>query len=348
MAWRLTPKDDGLLDEVTGLVEWPVVLMGTIERQFMDLPPEVLTTSMRTHQKYFVAASTATASCATASSSSPTMIADDGGKAIVAGNERVLRARLSDAKFFWDQDRKQTLESRLPSAEGLVFHAKLGTRPTRSSAIAKLAGAIAGKIPAPMPTQGRARPRASPRPISSTGMVGEFPELQGIMGRYYALQDEGEPADVADAIAEHYSPLGPNDRCPTAPVSSRWRWPTRSTRWSVSSRSARSRPARRIPSRCAARRSASSASSSRTSCAFARCARLVRQASSQRFGDEPIVDLLDFFADRLKVQLRDQGVRHDLIAAVFARGRRGRSGAAARAGSRRCRRSSAPRTAPIC
>src|SRR6185437_11593207 len=208
--------DEGLLDEVTGLVEWPVVLMGRIERDFMELPPEVLTTSMRTHQKYFAAINQSGA-LAPHFLVVSNMSADDGGKAIVAGNERVLRARLSDAKFCWDQDRKQKLASRVEKLKERVFHAKLGTVYDKMSRVEKLAHTIAAYVKgADMKKVGHAVRLA--KADLSTGMVGEFPELQGVMGRYYALHD-GEDKAVADAIAEHYSPLGPSDRCPTAPVS---------------------------------------------------------------------------------------------------------------------------------
>ena len=130
--------DDGLLAEVSGLVEWPVVLIGTIESQFMDLPPEILQTSMRTHQKYFALRDPKTGKMANRFALVANMVAGDGGKEIVAGNERVLRARLSDAKFFWDEDRKRSLESRVAALKGIVFHAKLGTQYERVERIAKL------------------------------------------------------------------------------------------------------------------------------------------------------------------------------------------------------------------
>ncbi|SOD96003.1 glycine--tRNA ligase subunit beta [Caenispirillum bisanense] len=215
-AEGLTLKDDeGLLREVTGLVEWPVVLMGRIDDTFMDVPAEVLTTSMRSHQKYFSVLNP-DGSLAPRFVVVANMIAEDGGQAIVAGNERVLRARLSDAKFFWDQDRKAKLESRVDRLKDRVFHAQLGTDWDKVSRIRRLAGEIAAHMGADAAQVDRAAELA--KADLSTGMVGEFPELQGIMGRYYALGD-GEPQAVADAVAEHYSPLGPNDRCPTAPVS---------------------------------------------------------------------------------------------------------------------------------
>jgi glycyl-tRNA synthetase beta chain len=220
-------EDLGLLEEVAGLAEWPVVLVGTIEDAFMDLPPEILQTAMRAHQKYFALRSS--------DSSPPTrggvggsgtlanrfvvvanMIAADGGKEIVAGNERVLRARLSDAKFFWDQDRKTKLVDRVDALRNIVFHAKLGTQYERVERIEALAGEIAEKIGADVEKARRAARLC--KADLTTGVVGEFPELQGVMGRYYAL-DDGEDADVADAIRDHYKPLGPNDAVPTNKVS---------------------------------------------------------------------------------------------------------------------------------
>ena len=207
--------DPGLLAEVAGLVEWPVVKMGSIDKAFMDLPPEVLTTVMRHHQKYFalldkkgklapkfiVVANTET---------------KDRGKVMVAGNERVLRARLAAAKFFWDQDRKRTLESRVQELAGRVFHAQLGTVMDKVIRVEELASELAESCGANS-SDARGAARLCKADLS-TGMVAEFPILQGVMGRYHALND-GENADVATAIAEHYGPLGPNDNCPSAPVS---------------------------------------------------------------------------------------------------------------------------------
>jgi glycyl-tRNA synthetase beta chain len=203
--------DEGLLAEVSGLAEWPVVLIGTIEDRFMDLPPEVLQTTMRTHQKYFALRDPKTGAMANRFALVANMVAEDGGKEIVAGNERVLRARLSDAKFFWDEDRKRTLESRVDDLKGIVFHAKLGTQYERVERIAKLAAEIAGKIGA-VPKQAERAARLAKADLTS-GMVGEFPELQGVMGRYYALHD-GEDAAIADAVRDHYKPVGPSDAVP--------------------------------------------------------------------------------------------------------------------------------------
>lgn len=209
-------EDEALLNEVAGLAEYPVPLKGSIDERFMAVPQEVLITSMRANQKYF---------CMTDENGKmapsfvvvANMLAADGGKEIVAGNERVLRARLSDAEFFWDSDRKEKLETKVEALKNRVFHAKLGSVYDKIERIRKLLPEIVRYIPeADLNDADRAAVLC--KADLSTGMVGEFPELQGIMGRYYALHD-GENTAVADAIAQHYSPLGPNDSCPTAPVS---------------------------------------------------------------------------------------------------------------------------------
>lgn len=212
-------KDDpGLAEEVAGLVEYPVVLTGAIDNKFMDVPAEVLTTSMRTHQRYF-ALETADGKLAPRFVVVANRTTADGGKAVVAGNERVLRARLSDAKFFWDQDLKVKLEDRLPGLKDITFHAKLGTLAQRVERIEALSVEIAKALNWDEETVAQAglAARLSKADLT-TGVVGEFPEVQGIMGRYVAYH-EGLPAPVAEAIADHYKPLGPSDRVPTDKVS---------------------------------------------------------------------------------------------------------------------------------
>jgi glycyl-tRNA synthetase beta chain len=204
-------SDEGLLAEVSGLAEWPTVYVGTIQNEFMDVPAEILQTSMRTHQKYFSLRDPKTGKMANRFALVANMVAEDGGKEIVAGNERVLRARLSDAKFFWDEDRKHTLASRVEKLKGIVFHAKLGTQAERVARIEKLAGEIAEKIGADVEKAKRAAHLA--KADLTTGVVGEFPELQGVMGRYYSLHDN-ENQSVADAIRDHYKPVGPSDFVP--------------------------------------------------------------------------------------------------------------------------------------
>ena len=171
---------------------------------------------MRTHQKYFAALGS-DGRLAPRFIVVANMQANDGGAAIVAGNERVLRARLSDAKFFWDQDRKQRLEDRIPALDRIIFHAKLGTLGQKTSRLQVLAAELAVSIPGCDRDLARSAALLAKADLK-TGMVGEFPELQGVMGRYYALA-EGEKPEIADAVADHYAPAGPNDRCPTKPVS---------------------------------------------------------------------------------------------------------------------------------
>ena len=206
--------DPALLDEVMGLVEFPVVLMGAIDADFMTLPPEVLATAMRAHQKYFSClrpdGTTAPRFLFVANN-----LATDGGETIVAGNERVLKARLADARFFWDQDRRVPLESRVEALADRVFHAKLGSLRDKIARMEALADFLARHVSGADVARSQRAVRLAKADLS-TGMVGEFPELQGIMGRYYALHDGEHPA-IAEAIADHYKPLGPSDACPTEP-----------------------------------------------------------------------------------------------------------------------------------
>jgi glycyl-tRNA synthetase beta chain len=298
-------NDEGLLEEVAGLVEWPVPMLGTIDAQFMDVPPEVLTVSMKTHQRYFVTngpdGALANRFVVVANN-----IARDGGKTIVEGNERVLRSRLSDAKFFWDQDRKVTLEERLPTLKDIVFHAKLGTQAERVERIVKLAGEIAKRVPGADAAQVAQAARLCKADLVS-GMVGEFPEVQGIMGRYYAL-GEKLPTAVADAIGDHYAPAGPNDRCPSAPVSIAVALADKLDAlvsfWSIGEKP----------------------TGSRDPYALRRAALGVIRIITENRLRLPLgtffkqADLLDFFAERLKVQVRERGMRHDVVDAVFALG----------------------------
>jgi glycyl-tRNA synthetase beta chain len=315
--------DEALLDEVTGLVEWPVALMGRIDEQFMEIPPEVLTTSMRVNQKYFSLIDKS-GKLAPRFLVVANMETKDGGKAIVAGNERVLRARLSDAKFFWDQDRKVKLEERVPALKDIIFHARLGTLADKISRVQTLAAELAPQIPGADVDQVRSAALLAKADLT-TGMVGEFPELQGVMGRYYAMH-EGEKQAVADAIAEHYAPLGPTDRCPTAPIS------------------VAVALADKIDSLVGFFAIDEKPTGSKDPFALRRAAlgviRLIVEnklrlpllavfrTAEQLAGEQiPAIrgklnarELLDFFADRLKVALREKGVRHDLISAVFALG----------------------------
>ncbi len=206
--------DEGLLEEVAGLVEWPVVMMGSFDESFLEVPEEAIIATIRANQKCFCLRDSrgklANKFLLTANN-----IATDGGTTIVAGNERVIRARLSDAKFFYETDLKFPLEHGLPKLEESVFHAKLGTQFQRIERLVKLAAEIAPKVGAD--PQAAKRVAMLAKADLTTNMVGEFPELQGIMGRYYALA-QGEPAAIANAVADHYKPLGPTDRVPTEPV----------------------------------------------------------------------------------------------------------------------------------
>jgi glycyl-tRNA synthetase beta chain len=213
---HLTVADDpGLLDEVAGLVEWPVPHLGRIAAEHMDLPPEVMQVSMRVNQRYF-ALRTAEGSAAPWFAFVANVEADDHGTAIIAGNERVLRARFADARHFWDLDRKTRLASRIPALDNVTFQAKLGTQGDRVRRLVRLAAMIAGQVGADPVQAARAAELA--KADLASGVVGEFPELQGVMGRYYALHD-GEVPAVADAVRDHYAPRGPTEPVPSAPVS---------------------------------------------------------------------------------------------------------------------------------
>lgn len=302
-ALGLEPIEDaGLLAEVSGLAEWPTVLIGTIQDQFMDVPAEILQTSMRTHQKYFSLRDPKTRKMANRFALVSNMVASDGGREIVGGNERVLRARLSDAKFFWDEDRKKTLESRVAKLDGIVFHAKLGTQGERVARIEKLAGEIAEKIGADVEKAKRAA-RLSKADLT-TGVVGEFPELQGVMGRYYALHD-GEDAAIADAVRDHYKPVGPSDAVPTDKVAI-----------AVAL-------ADKLDALTGFFAVGEKPTGSGDPFALRRAALGVIRILLEnrlRFALTLPDELMTFFADRLKVALKEKGIRHDLIDAVFALG----------------------------
>ncbi|HXV22704.1 MAG TPA: glycine--tRNA ligase subunit beta [Alphaproteobacteria bacterium] len=316
--------DPALIEEVAGLVEWPVVLMGHIEERFMALPPEVLTTAMRTQQRYF-ALHDGAGRLAPRFLLVANIEPKDGGAAIVAGNERVLRARLADAEFFWNQDRKTPLEDRLPALDEIVFHAKLGSVAEKVARVAALAPEIALKIPEADPKLVARAARLAKADLV-TGMVGEFPELQGVMGRYYALAS-GEPQTVAEAIAEHYAPQGPNDRCPTAPISVAValadKIDTLVGFFAIGERPTGSKDPFAL--RRAALGSIRLIVENGLRLNLTECVRSAGRllAGTQAGPERPGVasgELLEFLADRLKVHLRERGVRHDLIAAVFALG----------------------------
>ena len=213
----LAVRDDpGLLDEITGLVEWPVPLIGRIDEAFMAVPEEVLITATRSHQKY-LSLLNPDGSLAPRFVVVANLEADDGGVEIVAGNERVLRARLSDARFFWDQDRKTRLDGRIAALEPMVFHAKLGSLAQKAERLEVLAGELAIFVPGADASAAR-RAGSLAKADLTTEMVFEFPELQGTMGGHYARHD-GDGEDIARAVAEHYLPVGPSGACPSEPVS---------------------------------------------------------------------------------------------------------------------------------
>jgi len=313
--------DEGLLAEVSGLVEWPVVFIGTIEDQFMDLPPEVLQTSMRTHQKYFALRDPKAGKMANRFALVANMVAEDGGAEIVAGNERVLRARLSDAKFFWDEDRKHTLESRVEKLKGIVFHAKLGTQYERVERIAKLAGEIAKKIGADAKKAERAARLA--KADLTTGMVGEFPELQGVMGRYYALHD-GESAEVAQAIGDHYKPVGPSDAVPAGKfaiaVALADKLDSLSGFFAVGEKPTGSSDpfALRRAALGVIRILLGEKKPFSLASALNTADRPFRESGDGAMGKHGGDDVLPFLVDRLKIALKEKGIRHDLIDAAFA------------------------------
>jgi glycyl-tRNA synthetase beta chain len=346
-------EDQVLLDEVAGLVEWPVVLMGSFEQEFLSIPGEVIRATIRNNQKCFVVNDPKTEKLTNKFILTANIEASDGGKAIVSGNERVIRARLSDAKFFYESDLRTKLESRLPKFENIVFHEKLGTQGARIKRIERLAAEIAPLVGADVEKANRAAHLAKADLL--TEVVGEFPELQGLMGKYYALA-QGEDASVAAASEEHYKPQGPTDRVPTDPVSVAValadKIDTLVGFWAIDEKPTGSKDP------YALRRAALGVirlileNKLRLSLANV-CTppfwQIAKDKRSNEIAKEPIpadaaapeglrkfvvsshmiefgersvpgtvVDLLSFFADRLKVQLRDQGARHDLVDAVFA------------------------------
>jgi len=300
-------EDQGLLEEVAGLVEWPVPVLGDMDPAFLDLPPEVIRTSMRVHQRYFAVRDPATGKLAPHFVTVANIDAIDGGRTIATGNAKVLSARLSDARFFWTEDRKVRLEDRLATLKGVTFHAKLGSMYERVERITALAGELAPFVRDDSETRAKAVQAARLcKADLVSGVVGEFPELQGIMGAYYA---EGESLDpeVVDAIRAHYRPQGPNDDVPVSAVS------------------ATVALADKLDTLVSFFAIGEKPTGSRDPFALRRAAlgviRILLQTRTRlplkRFVSE---ELLAFFADRLKVQLREEGQRHDLVDAVFALG----------------------------
>jgi glycyl-tRNA synthetase beta chain len=317
-------EDEALLNEVAGLVEWPVVLIGEFEAAFLDIPPEVIRATIRANQKCFVLNDAATGRLANRFALVANIEASDGGAAIAAGNGRVVRARLSDAKFFWDTDRKIRLEDRLGKLQSVVFHEKLGTQGARVERLVLLAEEIASKIGADAALAGRAALLAKADLPSE--MVGEFPELQGLMGGYYA-KAQGEAPEVAEAVADHYKPQGPNDRVPSSPVTIAVALADKIDIlvgfWAIDEKPTGSKDP------YALRRAAlgvialilENGLRLPLTPLFERA--LALHINSPRTAPADINlgienSLLAFFADRLKIYLRERGARHDLIDAVFA------------------------------
>ncbi len=313
-------EDQVLLDEVAGLVEWPVALMGSFDQEFLSIPDEVIRATIRNNQKCFVVRDPKTGKLTNKFILTANIEASDGGNAIIAGNERVIRARLSDAKFFYEADLKTKLEDRLPKFEQIVFHEKLGTQAERIKRIERLAAEIAPLVGADVEKATRAAHLAKADLL--TEVVGEFPELQGLMGKYYALA-QGEDASVAAASEEHYKPQGPGDRVPTDPVSVAValadKIDTLVGFWAIDEKPTGSKDP------YALRRAAlgvirliveNTLRLSIVKAAKSAVLGLPAKGDSQNLAN----DLLAFFADRLKVQLREQGARHDLVDAVFSLG----------------------------
>jgi len=316
-------EDQALLDEVAGLVEWPVVAMGSFEPEFLSIPSEVIRATIRNNMKCFVVSDPATGTLVNKFILTANIEASDGGNAIVAGNERVIRARLADAKFFYETDLKTRLEDRLPKFDQIVFHEKLGTQGERIARIERLAAEIAPLVGADVDKARRAARLAKADLL--TEVVGEFPELQGLMGKYYALA-QGEAASVAAASEEHYKPQGPNDRVPTDPVSVAValadKIDTLVGFWAIDEKPTGSKDP------YALRRAALGMIRIAIEREIDLYPRGLLEGRIKRvrpdLSDEAISEIGDsfqnFFEDRLTVQLRDQGARHDLVDAVLRLG----------------------------
>lgn len=390
--------DEGLLEEVAGLVEWPVVLMGEFDAGFLDLPPEVVRLTIRNNQKCFVLRDRASGQLAHRFLLVANVEAEDGGARIVAGNERVITARLADARFFWEQDRKKPLEAHADKLADITFHEKLGTLGERVERIARLARELAPVAGADPDKAERAARLCKADLVSE--MVGEFPELQGVMGRYYAEAENLDP-EIAAAIGDHYRPVGQGDAVPTAPVSIAVALADKLDMlvgfWAIDEKPTGSKDPYALRRaalgviRIVMENELRLGLSSPTSAAYAGLLaqfgdhfnlfapddpdlyqvvatyvakhhpfdpdgtylvlfgppRNPFEGAEEFFvlygesgdghsapalvptGNELAADLLDFFADRLKVQLREEGARHDLVDAVFALGQEARSGDAA-------------------
>ncbi|AXS39544.1 glycine--tRNA ligase subunit beta [Breoghania sp. L-A4] len=304
-------EDEGLLEEVAGLVEWPVVLVGSFDESFLAVPDEVIRATIRANQKCFVMRDPKSGRLANRFVLIANLEASDGGKEIISGNEKVIRARLSDAKFFWDTDLKTKLEDNLPKLDSIVFHEKLGTQAERVARLEALSAAIAPLVGADAAMAKRAARLAKADLVSH--MVFEFPEVQGLMGRTYAAL-QGEDASVANAIEMHYKPQGPSDDVPTDPVAIAVALADKldllTGFWAINEKPTGSKDP------YALRRAALGVI--RIILVNGLRLPLHDLAGKARSGFAEADDLLSFFADRLKGQLRDEGARHDLVDAIFA------------------------------
>ncbi|MGY6533611.1 glycine--tRNA ligase subunit beta [Glycocaulis sp.] len=360
-------EDEGLLAEVTGLAEWPVAVLGEIDPAFLDLPAEVIALTMKVHQKYFAVRDPKTGQIAPKFVKIANQDATDGGHAIAHGAARVVSARLSDARHFWDLDRKRGLDAMAGELSKVTFHEKLGTLADKVERVAALARELAPAVGADPELAYRAAKLAKADLVSQ--MVYEFPELQGVMGRYYALA-AGEPVEIADAIRDHYKPQGPSDAVPTAPVSAAValadKLDTLVGFWAIDEKPTGSKDPfalRRAALGVIRTEAISDIALGLTKLLLAHAPRVEADAAAElvkrlpdgtqihqrgrgkdepewrekmlahaeagqnvytihksAFSDNEAVDLLSFFADRLKVHLRDEGIRHDVIDAVFTLG----------------------------
>ena len=318
-------EDEALLAEVTGLVEWPVVLMGSFDQSFLSIPPEVIRATIRNNQKCFVLRDPQTAKLVSKFILVSNMEASDGGKEIIAGNERVIRARLSDAKFFYETDLKTRLEDRLEKFANVVFHEDLGTQADRIAWIKALTATLAPNVGADPGKAARAAELCKADLL--TEVVGEFPELQGLMGKYYA-EAQGEDEAVAHACEDHYKPQGPSDFVPSDPVAVAVALADKMSVlvafWSINQKPTGSKDpfALRRAALGVIRIVLDNGLRIRLlpliKTAIKDCLLATGTKSPILDGHSVPADLLAFFADRLKVQLREQGARHDLVDAVFA------------------------------
>ena len=304
-------EDEGLLEEVAGLVEWPVVLVGSFDEAFLEVPDEVIRATIRANQKCFVMKDPATGRLTNRFVLVSNLEATDGGKTIIAGNEKVIRARLSDAKFFWDTDLKTKLQDNVAKLSSIVFHEKLGTQAERVTRLEALSAAIAPMVGADADKARRAAHLAKADLVSH--MVYEFPEVQGLMGRYYATRQGEDPA-VANAIEQHYKPQGPSDEVPSDPVaiavSLADKLDLLTGFWAIDEKPTGSKDP------YALRRAALGVI--RIVLTNGLRLPLLKVFAKARPDFAEASDLLSFFADRLKVHLREDGARHDLIDAVFS------------------------------